>query len=54
MVQIGNIGVITTIDDTLCEVTGMRDGLIYCLPMTGDKCVRICLPDQFWVLLDSF
>lgn len=55
MIQTGNIGVITTLDDTtLFEVTGMRNGLVYCLPLIAPRVVRVCLPDQFWVLLDSF
>ena len=54
-IQAGNVGVITTIDDqTLFEVTGVRGGLIYCLPLIGPFVTRVCLPDQFWVLLDSF
>jgi hypothetical protein len=55
MIQTGNIGVITTIDDqTLFEITGVRGGLVYCVPLIAPFVVRVCLPDQFWVLLDSF
>ena len=54
-IQAGNVGVITTIDDqTLFEITGVRGGLVYCLPLIAPFVVRVCLPDQFWVLLDSF
>jgi hypothetical protein len=49
----GNIGIVTTIDETLCEVTGLENGLVYCYPMAGPRVLRVCLPDQFWVLLDS-
>ena len=55
MIKNGNIGVITTIDDqTLYEVTGMQNGLVYCLPLIAPFLTRVCLPDQFWVLLDEF
>jgi hypothetical protein len=55
MLKIGNIGVITSIDDvTLFEVTGTRNGLVYCLSLVSPSIVRVCLPDQFWVLLDKF
>lgn len=50
--EIGNVGVITTVGQTLYEVTGIRNGLVYCLPMTGAKTLRVCLPNQFWVLID--
>lgn len=49
----GNIGIVTTVDDKLCEVTSNQNGLIYCLPLTAPKALRVCLPDQFWVLLDK-
>lgn len=50
---VGNIGTITTRDDsTLFEITGDRGGLLYCMPLTGPRIVAVCLPDQFWVLLD--
>lgn len=49
----GNIGIVTTMDETLCEVTGVFRGLVYCYPIHGPRMVRVCLPDQFWVLLDS-
>jgi hypothetical protein len=55
MIQAGNVGVITTIDDnTLFEVTGVRGGLVYCTRLVAPCIVRVCLPDQFWVLLESF
>lgn len=50
--QIGNIGIVTTIDETLCEVTGFRDGLVYCIPIHAPMNVRVCLPSHFWVLLE--
>ena len=49
----GNIGIITTMDETLCEVTGLSNGLLYCCPIHGPRIVRVCLPEQFWVLLDA-
>jgi len=52
--QIGNVGIVTTMDESLCEVTGIRDGLLYCMPMQGARITRVCLPWHFWVLLDSF
>lgn len=51
--QIGNIGIVTTCDSVLCEITGIRNGLVYCSPIEGPKTFRVCLPDQFWVLLDA-
>ena len=48
----GNIGVITTKGRDLYEVTGEKNGLLYCLPMSGPKIVAVCLPSDFWVLLD--
>jgi len=51
--QIGNIGIVTTIDEQLCEVTGIGNGLVYCLPIDAPKTVRVCLPSHFWVLLES-
>jgi len=50
---LGNIGIVTTIDARLCEITGIRDGLIYCITLESPKITRICLPWHFWVLLDS-
>jgi hypothetical protein len=55
MIKTGNVGVITTIDDqTLFEITGIQNGLVYCLPLIAPFVARVCLPDQFWVLLESF
>jgi len=55
MIKTGNIGVITTYNETtLFEVTGIRNGLIYCVTLNHPKKGAICLPDQFWVLLDEF
>ena len=53
MIKAGNIGVLTHVGQELHEVTGVQNGLVYCVPMTGARVVRVCLPDQFWVLLDS-
>jgi hypothetical protein len=51
----GNIGVITNLDnDKLFEITGIRNGLIYCISLVSPSIVRVCLPDHFWVLLDEF
>jgi hypothetical protein len=53
--KLGNIGVITTIDDvTLYEITGLCNGLVYCMPLVSPHNLKICLPAQFWLLLDSF
>jgi hypothetical protein len=55
MIKAGNVGVITTIDDqTLFEITAIQNGLVYCLPLIAPFKTRVCLPDQFWVLLDEF
>jgi hypothetical protein len=55
MLEIGNVGVITTFNETtLFEITGIRNGLIYCVTLNHPKKGAICLPDQFWVLLESF
>ena len=51
--QAGNVGIVTTKDDQLCEVTSVQNGLVYCLPMTAPKVLRVCLPWHFWVLLDK-
>ena len=52
-VKPGNVGVITTRDDSIMyEVTGIRDGLVYCMPLNGPRIVAVCLPDQFWPLLE--
>jgi hypothetical protein len=53
--SIGNIGVITTIDEvTLFEITGLSNGLLYCMPLVAPHNLKICLPNHFWLLLDSF
>lgn len=55
MIEAGNIGVITTIDDqTLFEIIRIKSGLVYCMPLVAPFVSRICLPDQFWVLLNEF
>jgi hypothetical protein len=55
MIRAGNVGVITTIDDiTLFEITAIQNGLVYCMPLVAPYVTRICLPDQFWTLLDEF
>jgi len=55
MIRAGNVGVITTIDDvTLFEITAIQNGLVYCIPLIAPFVTRICLPDQFWTLLDEF
>lgn len=55
MIRAGNVGVITTIDDvTLFEITAIQNGLVYCMPLVAPYVMRICLPDQFWTLLDEF
>lgn len=51
--QTGNIGVITTKGKDLYEVTGQQNGLLYCLPLNPPKITAVCLPWQFWVLLDK-
>ena len=48
----GNIGVITTKGQDLYEVTSIQNGLLYCLPLSHPKVLAVCLPWQFWVLLD--
>jgi len=52
MPQIDNIGVITTYGPDLMRVTGVSGGLVYCVPFAGPYRIRVCFPDQFWVLLD--
>ena len=52
MPEIDNIGVITTQGPDLVRVTGVCGGLVYTVPIAGDHAVRVCLPDQFWCLLD--
>jgi hypothetical protein len=52
-VRPGNVGIVTTTDNELCEVTSCQNGLVYCLPMTAPKVLRVCLPWHFWVLLDK-
>lgn len=52
MPEIDNIGIITTQGQDLVRVTGLAGGLVYAVPIAGPYKVRVCLPDQFWVLLD--
>ena len=52
MPEIDNIGIITTQGPDLVRVTGVAGGLVYTVPIAGPYTVRVCLPDQFWVLLD--
>ena len=52
MPKIDNVGIITTQGQDLVRVTGVSGGLVYCQPIKGPPIVRVCLPDQFWVLLD--
>lgn len=52
MPEIDNIGVITTQGSDLVRVTGVAGGLVYCQSINGPPIVRVCLPDQFWCLLD--
>jgi hypothetical protein len=54
MPQVDNVGVITTQGPDLMRVTGVSNGLVYAVPIAGPYVVRVCLPDQFWVLLDLF
>ena len=55
MLKVGNVGVITTFDGiSVFEITGIRNGLVYCVTLNHPKKGAICLPDQFWVLLDNF
>lgn len=49
---IDNVGVITTQGPDLVRVTGVFGGLVYTVPIAGPYAVRVCLPDQFWILLD--
>lgn len=51
-VKAGNVGIITTKGQDLHEVTAVRGGLVYSLPLNGHKTCAVCLPWQFWVLLD--
>jgi len=53
MLKTGNIGIITTQGQALYEVTGIQNGLLYCLPLQGAKIVKVCLPSHFWALLDK-
>lgn len=53
MPEIDNVGVITTQGPDLMRVSGVSGGLVYCQPINGPFVVRVCLPDQFWILLDK-
>ena len=54
-IQADNVGVITLDDNgALWVVDSVHNGLIYCRPINGPRQTRIVLPDQFWVLIDSF
>lgn len=49
----GNIGVITFDDNPeLHIVDGFVAGLVYCHAISNRR-VRVVLPDNFWVILDS-
>jgi len=52
--QPGNVGVITTTDsEQLHVIDSVDNGLVYCHPLTGNRITKVCLPDHFWVLMDS-
>lgn len=50
----GNVGVITTLGEALYIVEREVNGLLYCKTLEGPLRFSICLPSDFWVLLDSF
>lgn len=50
---LGCIGVITTRDDgRIFEVTGTKNGLLFCLSIDAPRIVAACMPGSFWILLD--
>ena len=48
----GNIGVITTEDETLMEIDFVTCGLIFCV-LHNPKIQKCCYIEEFWLLVDS-
>ena len=49
----GNIGVITSIDETLMEIDCVIYDIIYCHALHNPKMQRCCHIEEFWILIDS-
>jgi hypothetical protein len=49
----GNIGVITTEDQTLMEIDCVIAGMIFCHALHNYKMQKCCHVEEFWLLIDS-
>ena len=49
----GNIGVITTEDQTLMEIDCVIAGMIFCHALHNPKIQKCCYLEEFWLLIDS-
>ena len=49
----GNIGVITSNDETLMEIDCVIYDIIYCHALHNPKMQRCCYIEEFWILIDS-
>ena len=49
----GNIGVITTEDQTLMEIDCVIAGMIFCHALHNYKMQKCCYVEEFWLLIDS-
>ena len=49
----GNIGVITSEDQTLMEIDCVIAGMIFCHALHNAKMQKCCYIEEFWLLIDS-
>jgi hypothetical protein len=49
----GNIGVITSEDQTLMEVDIVTCGMIFCHALHNPSIQKCCYIEEFWLLIDS-
>jgi hypothetical protein len=49
----GNIGVITTEDQTLMEIDLVTCGMIFCHALHNPSIHKCCYVEEFWILIDS-
>jgi len=49
----GNIGVITTEDQTLMEIDLVTCGMIFCHALHNPLIHKCCYVEEFWLLIDS-
>jgi len=49
----GNIGVITSEDQTLMQIDCVIAGMIFCHALHNPKMQKCCYLEEFWLLIDS-